>query len=48
VQEINGPGEWPVLFFGDAFYRDVGFRRVVNRSKTARRQWRGGNRFANP
>jgi hypothetical protein len=23
VQEINGPGEWPVLFFGDTFYRHL-------------------------
>jgi hypothetical protein len=23
VQEINGPGEWPVLFFGDAFFLDL-------------------------
>jgi hypothetical protein len=47
VQEINGPGEWPVLFFGDTF---IGILLLPSRQpqQTARQQRRGGNRFANP
>jgi hypothetical protein len=31
VQEIDGPGDWPVLFFGDRFIRRS--CRITNRSK---------------